>query len=56
MRTIGGSAVRGFIVGTVITAVAFYVLISFLHQFVSYDGELIGLLAIVPAPLRFECA
>ena len=37
---------RGFIVGTVITAVAFYVLTTFLPQFVSYDGELIGLLAL----------
>jgi putative membrane protein len=38
--------VRGFIVGTVITAIAFYVLTRFLPQFVSYDGELIGLLAL----------
>lgn len=37
---------RGFIVGTVITAFAFYVLTTFLHQFVSYDGELIGLLGL----------
>jgi Membrane protein of unknown function. len=38
--------VRSFIVGTVITAIAFYVLTRFLPQFVSYDGELIGLLAL----------
>ena len=37
---------RGFIVNTVITAVAFYVLTKFLSQFVSYDGELTGLLAL----------
>lgn len=37
---------RGFIVNTVITAIAFYVLTRFLHQFVSYKGELIGLLAL----------
>ena len=37
---------RGFIVNTVITAVAFYVLTKFGSQFVSYDGELIGLLAL----------
>jgi Membrane protein of unknown function. len=38
--------VRGFVVGTVITAIAFYVLTRFLPQFVSYDGQLIGLLAL----------
>jgi len=38
--------VRGFIVNTVVTAVAFYVLTRFLSQFVSYDGELTGLLAL----------
>ena len=37
---------RGFIVNTVITAIAFYVLTRFLPQFVSYKGELIGLLAL----------
>ena len=37
---------RGFVVNTVITAVAFYVLTTFLSQFVSYDGELTGLLAL----------
>jgi putative membrane protein len=38
--------VKGFIVGTVTTAVAFYVLTRFLPQFVTYDGELIGLLGL----------
>ena len=37
---------RSFIVNTVITAVAFYVLTKFLSQFVTYDGELTGLLAL----------
>ena len=37
---------RSFVVNTVITAVAFYVLTKFLAQFVSYEGELIGLLAL----------
>ena len=37
---------RSFIVGTVITAIAFYVLTRFLPQFVSYDGELIGLVVL----------
>ena len=34
---------KGFIIGTAITAIAFYVLTTILPQFVSYDGELIGL-------------
>ena len=34
---------RGFVVGTVITAIAFVILTKFLPQFVSYDGDLIGL-------------
>jgi putative membrane protein len=38
--------VRSFVVNTVITAVAFYVLTKFLSQFVHYDGELTGLLAL----------
>ena len=37
---------KGFIIGTVITAIAFYVLTRFLPQFVSYDGELVGLLVL----------
>jgi putative membrane protein len=38
--------VRGFIVGTAITAIAFWVLTQFLPQFVSYDGELTGLVVL----------
>jgi putative membrane protein len=38
--------VKGFIAGTIITAIAFYVLTSLLPQFVSYEGELVGLLAL----------
>lgn len=37
---------RGFIVGTAITAIAFFILTRFLPQFVSYDGELVGLIII----------
>ena len=37
---------RGFIVGTIVTAIAFFVLTRFLPQFVSYDGDLIGLVVI----------
>lgn len=37
---------KGFVIGTVITAIAFYVLTQFLPQFVSYDGELVGLLVL----------
>lgn len=37
---------RGFIVGTIVTAIAFFVLTKFLPQFVSYDGQLIGLLVL----------
>ena len=39
---------RSFIVNTVITAVAFFVLTKLpaLAQFVSYDGQLVGLLAL----------
>jgi putative membrane protein len=38
--------VKGFIIGTAVTAIAFYVLTSFLPQFVSYDGELVGLVVL----------
>ena len=37
---------RGFIVGTIITAIAFYVLTTFLPDYVLYDGEPIGLLVL----------
>jgi len=38
--------VRGFIIGTAITALAFWVLTRFLPQFVSYEGELVGLVVL----------
>jgi len=38
--------VRGFIVGTIVTAIAFFVLTRFLPEFVSYKGQLLGLLAL----------
>lgn len=37
---------RGFIVGTIVTAIAFFVLTKFLPQFVSYNGQLVGLLVL----------
>ena len=37
---------KGFIIGTAITALAFYVLTTFLPQVVSYEGELVGLLVL----------
>jgi putative membrane protein len=37
---------RGFIVGTIITAIAFYILTRFLPQYVDYTGETIGLLVL----------
>ncbi len=37
---------RKFIVGTVVTALAFYIVTRFLPQYVSYEGELPGLLVI----------
>lgn len=37
---------KGFIIGTAITALAFWVLTRFLPQFVSYEGELVGLVAL----------
>ncbi len=42
----GGIALRGFIVGTVVTAIAFYVLTTFLPGFVSYKGAIAGLLVL----------
>jgi putative membrane protein len=38
--------VRGFIVGTVVTAIALYVLVEFVTGFVTYEGEPLGLLVI----------
>ena len=37
---------RGFIIGTIVTAIAFFVLTRFLPQYVNYDGEPIGLLVL----------
>ncbi|MEO8437766.1 MAG: phage holin family protein [Chloroflexota bacterium] len=37
---------RGFIVGTIVTAIAFYILTTFLPQFVDYNGNILGLLVI----------
>ena len=37
---------RGFIVGTIVTAIAFWVLTTFLPQFVEYKGQPIGLLVL----------
>ena len=42
---------RGFIVGTIVTAIAFYVLTKVLPQYtgfdmVSYEGELVGLVVL----------
>lgn len=38
---------KGFVIGTVITAIAFYVLTQFLPQVgVKYEGELVGLLVL----------
>lgn len=37
---------RSFIVGTVATAIAFYIVTQALPQFIDYNGELVGLLAL----------
>ena len=37
---------RGFVVGTIVTAIAFFILTMFLPQFVSYDGDPVGLVVI----------
>jgi putative membrane protein len=37
---------RGFILGTIVTAIAFYVLTRFLPDYVSYSGETIGLVVL----------
>ena len=37
---------RGFILGTIVTAIAFWVLTTFLPQFVSYKGDWIGLIVL----------
>jgi len=38
--------VRGFIIGTVVTAVAFYILVTLLPAMFAYDGEIVGLIVI----------
>jgi len=38
--------VRGFIIGTVVTAVAFYILVTLLPAMFAYDGEIAGLIVI----------
>jgi putative membrane protein len=50
-RTLGGIGLRGFIVGTIVTAIAFFVLAELLPQytsldFVTYDGDFVGILVI----------
>ena len=37
---------RGFVVGTIVTAIAFFLLTTFLPQFVSYTGDLLGLIIV----------
>lgn len=37
---------KGFIVGTIVTAIAFYVVTKFLPQFITYQGSLVGLLVL----------
>ena len=37
---------KGFIVGTIVTAIAFYVVTKFLPQFITYEGSLVGLLVL----------
>jgi putative membrane protein len=38
--------VRGFIIGTVVTAVAFYILVTLLPDMFAYEGEIAGLIVI----------
>jgi putative membrane protein len=38
--------VRGFIIGTVVTAVAFYILVTLLPDMFAYEGEIAGLVVI----------
>ena len=37
---------RGFIIGTVVTAVAFYILVTLLPDMFAYEGEIAGLVVI----------
>jgi putative membrane protein len=38
--------VRGFVIGTVVTAVAFYILVMLLPSMFDYDGGVVGLIVI----------
>jgi putative membrane protein len=38
--------VRGFVIGTVVTAVAFYILVTLLPSMFNYDGGIVGLIVI----------
>jgi putative membrane protein len=38
--------VKGFVIGTIVTAIAFYILVKLIPGFVTYDGSLVGLLVI----------
>lgn len=37
---------KSFIAGTIVTAIAFFILTKFLPHYVKYDGELLGLIVI----------
>ncbi len=37
---------KGFVIGTVVTAVAFYILVTLLPSMFAYDGEIAGLIVI----------
>ena len=37
---------KGFVIGTIVTAIAFYILVKLIPGFVTYDGSLVGLLVI----------
>jgi putative membrane protein len=37
---------RGFIIGTVVTAIALYIMVEYIPGYVSYEGDLIGIIAI----------
>jgi putative membrane protein len=37
---------RGFIIGTVVTAIALYVMVEYIPGYVSYEGDLIGIVGI----------
>lgn len=37
---------KGFVIGTIVTAIAFYILVKLIPGFVTYEGSLVGLLVI----------